>query len=152
MTLYWPPAPRQRNLVAEQDVRFGSHINKFVFVSCWLDYCKEVLYGSPAPAECCGMCLNKSLYDRPHFCCTGFLHWLPVQSRIEFVQNETPSYGLRSPKSSCLFALTIWPLCSQDAGRHGAPKSRKGTRAFSSQDPLLWNHRPVSVYKTFFYS
>ena len=80
-------------------------------------------------------------------------HWLPVKSRIEFKILLLTFKALNSMAPLYLKELIVpyqptRVLRSQNSGLLVIPKvskSRVGTRAFSYQAPLLWNHLPLLV-------
>ena len=146
-----------RNILSQNDAEKLVH----AFVTSRLDYCNSLLSG----------CSNKSLKTlqliqnaaarvltrtkkRDHISpVLASLHWLPVESRIEFKVLLLTYKALNGLAPSYLEELLI-PYCptralrSQNAELLVVPrvsKSRMGARAFSYQAPLLWNQLPIWV-------
>ncbi|XP_028454707.1 uncharacterized protein LOC114569086, partial [Perca flavescens] len=146
-----------RNILSQNDAEKLVH----AFVTSRLDYCNSLLSG----------CSNKSLKTlqliqnaaarvltrtkkRDHVSpVLASLHWLPVESRIEFKILLLTYKALNGLAPSYLEELLI-PYCptralrSQNAELLVVPrvsKCRMGARAFSYQAPLLWNQLPIWV-------
>ncbi|XP_034041739.1 uncharacterized protein LOC117524118, partial [Thalassophryne amazonica] len=155
-----------RNISKIRKVLSQSDAEKLIhaFISSRLDYCNSLLSGCPksslkslqliqnaAPRVLTGTRRREHISP-----ILASLHWLPVNSRIEFkillltykvLNNQVPSY-LRD------LVVPYHPnraLCSQTAGLLVVPrvcKSRMGGRAFSFQAPLLWNQLPIQIRET----
>ena len=146
-----------RHILSQNDAEKLVH----AFVSSRLDYCNALLSGCPKKSlktlqliqNAAARVLTRT-HRRDHITpVLASLHWLPVQSRIEFKTLLLTYKALHGQAPSYLRELIVpyYParsLRSQDAGLLVVPrvtKSRIGARAFSYQAPLLWNHLPLSV-------
>ena len=146
-----------RHFLSQNDAEKLVH----AFVTSRLDYCNSLLSGCP----------NKSLKTlqliqnaaarvltgtrkRDHISpVLASLHWLPVNSRIEFKVLLLTYKALHGQAPSYLKELVVpyhpnRTLRSQNAGLLVVPrvsKSSLGGRAFSYRAPLLWNQLPIEI-------
>uniref|UniRef100_A0A3Q3G6B9 Reverse transcriptase domain-containing protein n=1 Tax=Labrus bergylta TaxID=56723 RepID=A0A3Q3G6B9_9LABR len=146
-----------KNILSQNDAEKLVH----AFVTSRLDYCNSLLSG----------CSGKSLKTlqlvqnaaarvltrtgkRDHINpVLASLHWLPIQSRIEFKILLLTYKALNGQAPSYLKELLV-PYCplralrSRSAGLLVVPtvsKCTMGGKAFSYQAPLLWNRLPAGV-------
>ncbi|XP_034015853.1 uncharacterized protein LOC117501131, partial [Thalassophryne amazonica] len=149
-----------RKVLSQSDAEKLIH----AFISSRLDYCNSLLSGCPKSSlkslqliQNAAARVLMGTRRREHISpILASLHWLPVNSRIEFkillltykvLNNQVPSY-LRD------LIVPYHPnraLRSQTAGLLVVPrlcKSRMGGRAFSFQAPLLWNQLPIQIRET----
>ena len=153
-----------RNIAKVRHILSQNDAEKLVhaFVTSRLDYCNSLLSGCPRKSlKCLQLVQNAAARvltgtkRRDHITPSlASLHWLPVESRVEFkillltykaLNGLAPQY-LRELIHSYVPSRT--PVRSQYAKTLTVPKISKvntGGRAFRSQAPRLWNLLPASV-------
>ena len=126
-----------------------------------LDYCKSLLYGTPAVHLKLGK-LQRLQNAAARLVCTVFrydhitpsllnLHWLPVTHRIEFkiamvvhkcIYGVSPQYLLDLIK---IKESSQYQLRSYRAYNAYRTKKTLGDRAFENVAPKVWNRLPLEI-------
>ncbi|XP_078799361.1 uncharacterized protein LOC144990211 [Oryzias latipes] len=134
---------RNLGVLFDQDLSFKAHISQACRTAFFhlrnIAKIRNILSKSDAEKE------------RSHHSCVSLLHWLPVDSRIEFKILLLTYKSLHGMAPSYIKDLIVpyhpmRTLRSQNAGLLVVPrisKSTVGGRAFSHQAPVLWNKLPA---------
>ena len=138
------------------------------FVHSRLDYCNSLYFGLPQRSihrlqkvqNCLARIVSRTSY-RSHITPTlKSLHWLPVNSRINFkiclITHRLLSFNQPPYLSHVLSSRSnTHSVRSSSFNPYLIPSFRKqsaGYRSFSFAAPQLWNHLPVSVRSAASYS